>query len=74
MLAMAAPELQDLFRALEEDFNPLELCKKIGPMLEYIEKQPKLAQYSARIKQIAMMRLMKQVSQDLCPLLSPHWL
>lgn len=61
------PELKDLFKWLEVEFHPLKLSERVVKCLDFIESRPELAtdynQYVPPIKEIAVTRLVKQVSQ-----------
>ena len=74
------PELKQLYLRLEVEFNPLELCKTVIPILDALpvpstttdqeeEEQsdkpysPPLGQYVEALKEVLLIRLIKQVSQ-----------
>ena len=61
ILQYVNPELKEVYRWLEEEFHPLQLCQKLSPIFEWLKTQDKLAQYVAPLRQITLMRLMKQV-------------
>lgn len=80
ILQYVPPELKQLYLRLEVDFNPLELCKTVIPILDALpippsmttqeeEEQsdkpynPPLGQYVEALKEVLLVRLIKQVSQ-----------
>ncbi|GLI66197.1 hypothetical protein VaNZ11_009962 [Volvox africanus] len=76
LLALVPVEVRAIHDALSQDFNPLELCNKLTPLLE---KLPELAavplsgaapvrtvaldKYVPSLKQAAVLRLLKQLSE-----------
>ena len=78
ILAHAYPELQQLYQWLEQDFDPLLLCKRVEGVVSFIEKSDDLKPYIQPLKEVAIVRLLKEISQiystiqlkrilDLCP-------
>lgn len=63
VLPLLGPELQQLYRYLEVDFDPLHLCSKVMPILESLETQEHLKQYVEFIREITLVRLIKQVRE-----------
>lgn len=61
VLHLLSPELQKLYQFLEVDFDPLHLCSNVVPILEELETQEHLSQYVQLIKDITLVRLIKQV-------------
>lgn len=61
MLQLLSPELQQLYQNLEVDFDPLHLCAHVMPILESLEEQENLGQYVPLLKDITLVRLIKQV-------------
>ncbi|XP_047128907.1 eukaryotic translation initiation factor 3 subunit A isoform X1 [Hydra vulgaris] len=59
---VSAP-LKELFATLELKFEPLKICKKVNETLQIINKDENLLQYSESIKEIAITRLLSQISQ-----------
>lgn len=58
--------LQELYRWLEVDFHPLMLSSRVLQVVDFIEKCedcPDLKQYVSSIKDVTIMRLLKEVSQ-----------
>ena len=73
MLQLLSPELQQLYQCLEVDFDPLHLCSHVMPILEGVGQQEHLSQYVPLLKEITLVRLIKQVgkgSLDVFPLLN----
>ena len=60
-LQCAAPELQDLYRYLEVEFNPLHLCSAVKPIMLYIASNDDLSMYITQLEDIIIMRVLKQV-------------
>ena len=61
VLQLLSPELQQLYRFLEVEFDPLHLCSKVTPILESLDSQDSLRQYVEPLKEITLVRLIKQV-------------
>jgi len=62
----ATQPLQDMHRWLEVDFHPLKLCSRVQDTLKVIEESEEktaLAQYMQPLRDITLVRLLKQVSQ-----------
>ncbi|KAL5261295.1 hypothetical protein ACHWQZ_G007113 [Mnemiopsis leidyi] len=58
------PELQPLFKILEVDFQPLKLCSLVDTMLKEVEKTyPDLTSYAEDVREVAVLRLMRQLAQ-----------
>jgi translation initiation factor 3 subunit A len=61
------PEIRDLYKSLEVDFNPLKLSDRVNKCLDFIESRPEVhseyLQYVQPIKEITVTRLVKQVAQ-----------
>lgn len=62
------PEVRDLYKSLEVEFNPLKLSERVNKCLDYLEARPdaateNYAQYIQSIKEITVTRLLKQISQ-----------
>ena len=62
------PEVRDLYKWLEIEFHPLKLSERVTKCLDSIESREDLksenyAQYIQAIKEIAVTRLVKQISQ-----------
>ncbi len=63
MLQLLSPELQQLYQYLEVDFDPLHLCAHVMPILESVEQQENISQYMPLLKEIMLVRLIKQVGK-----------
>lgn len=61
-IQFAFPELQNLYQILEVDFHPLNLHKKVKPVIEFIEKNDDLVQYVPQLEDIIITRVLKQAS------------
>lgn len=61
VLQLLSPELQQLYQFLEVDFDPLHLCSKVTPIFESLDSQNTLKQYVEPLKEITLVRLIKQV-------------
>lgn len=65
-LQHAYQPLQDLYRYLEVDFNPLGICERVQEVLQFIEGCEECVDaknYVDALKNIAILRLLKGVSQ-----------
>merc|ERR1712088_129389 len=67
VVSVATEPLQDLHKWLEVEFHPLLLCKRVEATLKLIEeddeKKSQLQQYLPALREITLVRLLKQVSQ-----------
>ena len=61
MLQCISPELLQLYTCLEVEFNPLKLCARVAPLLEELEKDGGMKDYVESLKEVALVRLVKQV-------------
>ncbi|XP_078358114.1 eukaryotic translation initiation factor 3 subunit A-like isoform X2 [Oculina patagonica] len=59
------PQLQDLYQYLERDFSPLQLCSRVNTIFEFLQENEELelSQYIKPLQEVAIVRLLKQVSQ-----------
>jgi translation initiation factor 3 subunit A len=59
------PEVKDLYEWLEVEFHPLKMSSRVNTCLTYLENEndADCSQYIAAIKDVAVMRLLKQISQ-----------
>ena len=48
---------------MEQEFQPLQLAVKVAPILEYITKAEGLEHYANALKELVLLRLIKQLSQ-----------
>lgn len=64
---LASEEYRNLYNWLEIDFNPLNLCKRVQTVVDAIESIPgennPLAPYIKPLKDVTIMRLIRQISQ-----------
>eukprot|EP00037_Helgoeca_nana_P001577 m.27848 g.27848 ORF g.27848 m.27848 type:complete len:1081 (+) comp11962_c0_seq1:89-3331(+) len=57
------PNLKELFNVMEQEFQPLQLASKVQPILEFIAGKEHLEQYAESLKELVLLRLIKQLSQ-----------
>lgn len=65
-LQHAYQPLQDLYRYLEVDFNPLAICERVQNVIQFVEGCEDcvdIKNYTGALKNIAILRLLKGVSQ-----------
>uniref|UniRef100_A0A1A9W6N0 Eukaryotic translation initiation factor 3 subunit A n=1 Tax=Glossina brevipalpis TaxID=37001 RepID=A0A1A9W6N0_9MUSC len=64
---LASDEYRNLYNWLEVDFNPLNLCKRVQTVIDAIEaisgENNSLAPYIRPLKDVTIMRLIRQISQ-----------
>eukprot|EP00884_Botryococcus_braunii_P006913 jgi/Botrbrau1/16222/Bobra.0066s0008.1 len=75
ILSLVPEEVRAIHTLLESDFNPLELCKKLSPLLDSLDALTKpmssaspvseaaLGQYRKSLQTVAVLRLLQQLSQ-----------
>jgi translation initiation factor 3 subunit A len=63
ILQHTPPELQLLYTSLEVEFNPLQLCRKVSPVLDGLAEDETLSQYVESTREVLLVRLIKEVSQ-----------
>lgn len=75
LLSLVPAEVRSAYELLTSEFNPLELCKKLDPLLASLQniaspmsaaspvKDLAMAQYIPSLKQVAVLRLLKQLSE-----------
>lgn len=65
VVELADPLYQNLYRWLENEFDPLLLCARVQTCADQMngEENSHLAQYVAAIQHVTLVRLVKQVSQ-----------
>ena len=61
VLQCISPELQQLYNLLEVEYNPLQLCSRVQPLLETIGSIEGCQQYAESLKEVTLVRLVKQV-------------
>lgn len=57
-----SPELRSLHNALEVDYDPLNLSTNAHRSIEFARQQEELQKYADLLQQIAIVRLVKQVT------------
>lgn len=65
VLQLAAPQFQNLYKWLEVEFDPLNLCERVQSIIEEItvdENNP-YGQYTQALQDVTLVRLVRQVSQ-----------
>lgn len=55
------PEIQNLFKYLEEEFHPLGLYDRVKASIEFISNNEELGQYIPALEEIIITRVLKQV-------------
>ncbi|KAJ2793610.1 eukaryotic translation initiation factor 3 subunit A, partial [Coemansia helicoidea] len=64
VLSRVNPELRSLYDLVEEQFHPLSICKKLGPVLsEQIATDPDMGKYGQLLCNVILTRLLQQLSQ-----------
>ncbi|RWS09568.1 Eukaryotic translation initiation factor 3 subunit A-like protein [Dinothrombium tinctorium] len=66
VLQHAYAPLQDLYNWLEIDFHPLLLCNRVQTVIDFItncEACPDLKNYTSALKDVTIIRLLKEISQ-----------
>ena len=69
VLQHAFQPFQDLYKWLEVDFHPLVLCSRVQQVIDFILQEktkkecPDLEHYVSSLKDVTIMRLLKEVSQ-----------
>merc|ERR1719427_2330393 len=67
VVGAAGQQMQDIYSWLEVDFHPLQLCQKVDVLLSSIEggeDGAALKQYTAPLRDMTLIRLLKQVAQS----------
>lgn len=66
MVAAAGQQMRELYNWLEVDFHPLALCGKMDASLKKLvegEEAGALVQYAEPLRDMTLVRLLKQVAQ-----------
>lgn len=68
VIQYAHPQIRDLYKWLEVDFNPLKLSQSVDKCLNFVDtldekEKREYAQYVQPIKEITVTRLVKQIAQ-----------
>ena len=61
LLSVVPTELATLYTVLEKEFHPLDMMQRVQPCLEWIEKQESLKQYLIPLRQLILLRVLKQM-------------
>ncbi len=67
LLPSVIPEISNLYKWLEEDFQPLTLCNKIKTILDFLEGEEDYVQYVKPLREISAVRMLKQVNKIFFP-------
>lgn len=67
------PELRDLYKLLESDFNPLDMVAAVKPILEFVRGQEELAKYVVPLEKLLVLRLLKQLASIYQSVRIPHF-
>ena len=62
----ATQQVRELYNSLEVDFSPLKLCRRVEKIVKHVEEADELSalvQYMPAVKEVTLVRLLKQVSQ-----------
>ncbi|CAK1541796.1 unnamed protein product [Leptosia nina] len=65
VVALASPQLQQLYAWLEVEFNPLTICHNVQGVVKALQEDPNssLAQYTVAVTDVALVRLIRQLAQ-----------
>ncbi|XP_028173592.1 eukaryotic translation initiation factor 3 subunit A-like isoform X4 [Ostrinia furnacalis] len=65
VVALASPQLQQLYSWLEVEFDPLAICHNVKGVIKSLQEEPNspLAQYTSALNDVALVRLIRQVAQ-----------
>uniref|UniRef100_A0A1B0D2Z0 Eukaryotic translation initiation factor 3 subunit A n=2 Tax=Phlebotomus papatasi TaxID=29031 RepID=A0A1B0D2Z0_PHLPP len=65
VLGLASSSLQDLYKWLEIEFDPLNLCNHVQAVIDQInaDENSLLKQYSQALQDVTVVRLIRQISQ-----------
>ena len=55
------PEIKNLYQWLEEDFDPLKLCKDVESVTKILSENEELNTYVKPLQDIAVVKLLNQV-------------
>lgn len=58
------PDIKNLYQWLEEDFNPLKLCKDVEGVTNVLNENEDLKTYIKPLQDIAVMKLLNQVNRN----------
>lgn len=65
VINLSSPQLQELYKCLEVDFNPLTLCTRVHEFIQNLENEDNsiLQQYTSALQDVTLVRLVKQIAQ-----------
>ena len=63
VISAVVPQLQNLYKVMELDFDPLNVCPSMKQQLVWVSEQPDLEQYVTALKAMTVTRLIKQLAQ-----------
>ncbi|CAG4932095.1 unnamed protein product [Colias eurytheme] len=65
VVALASPQLQQLYSWLEIEFDPLTICANVQNVIKSLQEDPNspLAQYTTALTDVALVRLIRQLAQ-----------
>ncbi len=65
VIPFVMPQVKDLYKWLEVEFHPLELCERVSQVYQVIQEggESELKQYIEALQDNTIMRLLKQVAQ-----------
>ena len=61
----AMPEIKNLYQWLEEDFDPLKLCKDVEGVTNILNENEDLNTYVKPLQDIAVVKLLNQVNLNI---------
>jgi translation initiation factor 3 subunit A len=61
--SLVHPELKDLYRILEVELNPLEICERMEKIFSFLQTNPKLKVYIQPLKDVTLAKLIGQLSR-----------
>lgn len=64
-MSLSNCQLQDLYKCLEVDFNPLELCNRVHEVIRSLDSEENLVlqQYIPALQDVTLVRLVRQIAQ-----------
>ncbi|CAH0713548.1 unnamed protein product, partial [Brenthis ino] len=65
VVALASPQLQQLYSWLEVEFDPLSICQNVQSVIKSLQEESNsyLTQYTTALTDVALVRLIRQVAQ-----------
>lgn len=72
VLNLVPEPIKQLYAALEQDFSPLQLCKKLAPLLEQLEGMDQPLSPASPVQQASLGQYKKSLQQVCgCPICLP---